>query len=100
MMFEEYQNKLQKALWDKNIPSYMHEGIIGYVMHGRSVGDFLNNVFANSLTGAVAHADSTNKYLLANYALLIYNDLPQNSWGSVELVKAWREAGGLNGKAK
>ena len=77
-----------------NIPEYMHEGIIMYLVHHGETGDFLRSVFENSLMDAIRCADDVNQQNLKSYAALLYWELPGRGqegspWGSREAVKAW-----------
>lgn len=79
------------------IPSHMIEGIKGYVLDGRPVGEFLTALFENNFLQSVGRADRTNQFLLPVYAQLIYNATPTNCHGSVQKVTDWIELGGIRG---
>jgi len=64
-----------------------------YVEEGISPGSFLKAVLANDFMGAVGRADSSNSELLREWAMFVYNYLPENCWGSYDVVKEWK---GLN----
>jgi len=74
------------------IPAHMVEGLVLYVEHGITPGDFLLAVLRNDLVEAAAHADEINKHLLFEYADVMWNYLPSTCWGSPALVRAWIEA--------
>lgn len=64
-------------------------GLCGYAIHHYKVGDFLTAVLSNDLFGAAGRADSQNQRVLPEICKFIYNNLPNNSWGSPEIVKEW-----------
>ena len=74
------------------IPSHMIEGLRNYVEHGIPPGSFLTAVLENDFVDAVGQADQTNLQYLWAWAALLYNELPERSWGSPAKVKAWMEA--------
>lgn len=80
------------------IPDYMRDGIAGYILRGEDLGDFLTAVFSNNLVEAFGRADQNNELVMRDYAALLYNGCPSESWGSKEKVKAWQKAGGLAGR--
>jgi hypothetical protein len=72
------------------IPGYMWDGIVEYVARLRPTGDFLLAVFANDFAGAVTRADTGNDpAALRAYALLLYNEVPAQAWGSRQKVIDW-----------
>ncbi len=77
------------------IPLYMREGIQLYVDGGRPAGHFLMAVFENDLHESAIRADDTNIYLLRDYALFMYGEMPRKSWGSKAKVRAWMKHHGL-----
>ena len=81
------------------LPEYMHEGVCGYIRHGHQVGGFLTALFSNDLMEAVTRADDCNCACMLNWARFVYNEMPSDSWGSPEKVRAWQERGGLEGSA-
>jgi hypothetical protein len=77
----EYQGRL--------IPTYMHGGIIKYLVHHIRPGDFLLSLLACELRETLAHADDKNLWLIPVYYAFFYNNLPSEAWGSREKVTAW-----------
>ena len=78
----------------------MKEAIYNYVVYGRPVGNFLEGVLSNDFCLACFYADDDNVKLLLEWARFIHNELPwakQQSWGSLEIVRAWQNGGGLIG---
>lgn len=73
------------------------ESVRRYVEEGGHVGHFLEAVFADSLSEAVGRADSTNRDLLVEWVMFVYNELPSGCWGSTEKVREWQRRGGLRG---
>lgn len=90
-------NELFYTLSRLDIPSHMREGIEAYIKRGKSTGGFLQSVIENNFVGAFSKADGQNKKKLEEYATLLYNHFPENSWGSKEAYKNWVEKGGLEG---
>lgn len=80
-----------------NIPDYMQDGLIEYILHGRPTGSFLTAVLSNDLKEACSRADSTNIHALPRYISFLYNHAPVGCWGSEERVESWIERGGLVG---
>jgi hypothetical protein len=77
------------------IPGDMRESLCAHLCVGRPVGHFLTAVLSNDLYGAAGRADPSNAVALADYAKVLYNDAPPDSFGSLEKVTAWRAKGGL-----
>lgn len=73
------------------VPGHIHQGIVGYIVDRRGVGDFLTAVISNDLSKAVSHADSSNLRSLAAITAWFYNHAPSDSWGSFEKYRAWLE---------
>jgi len=84
---------LKEILKETRLPDYMHEGLILYLVEGILPGDFLTAVLQNDFMEACGRADATNRDLLFDYALFLYNDAPRWAWGSVEKVRQWTEHG-------
>jgi len=63
------------------IPEYMREGILLYLLDGYPPGDFLCAIIDNNLKEACHAADSTNIRLLPAYVAFFYNCAPLLSWG-------------------
>ncbi|MEC5289437.1 MULTISPECIES: hypothetical protein [unclassified Aurantimonas] len=79
------------------LPDHMHEAILRWINDGVKPGRFLRAVLENDLQGAVFHADDTNADRLRDFVRFFHNEAPSECFGSVELVRAWAEIGGLNG---
>jgi len=62
-----------------------------YVDHGQPPGGFLRSALCNDFVGACLLADQENRDGLVDLASRIWNDLPGDSWGSMEKVNAWIE---------
>lgn len=61
-----------------------------YFMYGYNHhGHFLSALLANDFVEACTRADSTNKDLLHEWAIWLYNDVPANAWGSDEIADAY-----------
>lgn len=86
------------ANWDL-IPAYMHGAVERYVMHGVPPGSFLTAVLSNDLREAFARADDDNTAAMKGWVRFIYMHVPSNAHGTPEMVDAWCERGGVNGRA-
>ena len=64
---------------------------------GRVCGTFVTAVLENNLRESMGQADEQNRADLFEIVAWCYNELPGNSWGNVERVRAWREVGGIEG---
>ena len=88
-----YERHIRQSL----VPDYMWYTIAEYLLRGRLEGDFLTAVLTFDLLRIFQRADNTNIHRIKDYALLLYNVFPPESYGSKENVKAWCEGGGLYG---
>ena len=75
------------------IPLYMHEGLINYVVHHIRPGSFLQALISNDLFAAASKADDVNKDHLYEYVVFFYNWSPGACWGSPEKMEAWIKQG-------
>ncbi len=73
----------------RQIPAYMHYGVVSYVEDGAPVGDFLEAIISNNLVSSFAAADGDNVLCIRAYADLLYNHFPSGSWGSRDAYKEW-----------
>lgn len=78
------------------IPEHMVDGVVRYVVHRVEPGDFMTALLSNDLMGAAHRADDLNGPALFNWAKLLYNHFPIQSYGSPEAVAAWTEKGGAD----
>jgi hypothetical protein len=81
------------------LPPHLVGALERYYSHGVDPGDFLREVLSNSLLGAFGRADDANTRLMRHWAAVLYNDLPGDCHGSPEVVRAWMERGGYNGRS-
>ncbi len=81
------------------LPEHMHEAIIGFICHGRTVGGFLTAVLSNDLIESAKRADRENLESLHIWAGFIYNHVPSVAWRTPVRVNAWIRLGGLAGGA-
>lgn len=86
---EHYESKLEQF----NIPGYMIDGILDYIIRGKKPGHFLSAVIRNDLMGAIAHADGTNIDLIKEYVGFFYSYAPMECYGSEERFKNWKGLG-------
>lgn len=87
--FDQQRDHYLPTLIRKNIPDYMHDGIVGYLSLGIEPGSFLSAVIANDLSRAAENADGTNRVLLWDYVNWFYNHAPSESWGSLAKMEQW-----------
>lgn len=73
----------------KSIPPHMMEALLRYRDQHIPVGDFLQSVICNDLSGAVATADDINIKIIPIYVRWFYNEAPSLSWGSKEAYDLW-----------
>ena len=72
------------------IPVKTMESLSKYAEEHRPVGDFLQAVLKNDLTGAFARADPDNRAALAAIVGYCYNELePGTCWGSPDNYRRW-----------
>lgn len=71
------------------IPDYMHAGVEAYVNDHRIPGGFLRSVFSNDLVASYGRADLENRAALPAYIELMWNHMPDDSWGNCEKYAAW-----------
>jgi hypothetical protein len=80
------------------LPEHMREGTRLYIDHGISTGSFLTAVFSNNLMDAVGKADIVNRDAIWDWCNFIHNEAPYDCHGSPEIVAAWIERGGIQGR--
>ena len=92
---EQYADTFSKGWADglNGLPEHMQAGMVNYVLYGRC-GDFLTAVVSNDLMGALRKADDTNRNRLWDYGNFLHNFAPPDCFGSPEIVKNWKYAGG------
>ncbi len=71
------------------LPEHMQEAARLYIEEGEMPGDFLKAVLCNNLVEAFGRADELNRLSLWHWAQWLYNDVPQDAWGSVEKMRAY-----------
>jgi hypothetical protein len=71
------------------IPDRLMENMKEYAKGNQILGGFLDAVFCNDLSRAVACADDTNSPLIPVYVKFIHHELPFGCHGSREIVEAW-----------
>jgi hypothetical protein len=83
--------KLNISGYEDKIPAHTLGSLQRYVEHKLFPGGFLAAVLCNDLFGAVEHADSENQAALADIVKFVYNRMPNNSWGSKEVMYRFTE---------
>ncbi len=96
--FAKYQQTIERALSQYNIPEHMREGVVAYIMTGRATGSFLQAVLSNNLNAAVSRADDYNQSALVNYVKFLHNHAPLGCFGSEGAVDYWKNIGGMLGQ--
>ena len=71
------------------LPYHMRDVARDYIEKGYLPGSFLTAVLSNNLVEAFGKADELNRRSLWAWAQWLYNDVPQDAWGSMEKVKAY-----------
>ena len=71
------------------IPKSTMDSLKRYVEQGIPTGGFLEAVLSNDLMGAMGRADEFNRAAIFDICGYVYNEMPGNSHGSPEQVKAW-----------
>ena len=89
------REKLVTRLTSCDIPEYMHEGLMQWILNGRPVGNFLTAVLENNLREACNRADEANKTRLYNYILFLNNYAPMGCWGDADRTEVWADHQGL-----
>ena len=82
------------------LPRYMQAGARRYVEKGIRPGHFMIAVLGNKLTDAYAYADDENAAAMNEWSRWLTSDAPRGCWGSVKIVLAWIDSGGLVGLAE
>lgn len=73
----------------KNIPKRTLETIDDYVKHGFEPGGFVRAVLENNLALSFGAADEHNRAALFEIVQYIYSKVPNDAWGSPEIVNDW-----------
>lgn len=73
----------------RDIPAHMHDGVVNYVVHGITPGDFLTAVIEGNLFEAARRADDINKHRLWDYARFLITSAPAGCFGSKGVVREW-----------
>jgi len=82
---EEYTDEMEL----RGLPGYMVAGVYKYLEHRIAPGSFLSAVIKNDLVGAISRADDQNRNAIRYWAGLLYNEFPQDAWGSEEKFQKW-----------
>ena len=82
-----------KDLMYPHVPSHTREALDNYFKHGWEPGGFTTSMLVGDLYGAAGRADHINKGAMGYIAEYIYNEAPEGSWGSIELVRDWCNKG-------
>lgn len=88
-MSDDYRAHLLRRLDECDVPSNLHDGLVGYFTQRRPVGSFLTAVLSNDLTQAVLRADCDTGRRLRQLVLFLHNHAPSPAFGSPAAVEAW-----------
>jgi hypothetical protein len=80
-----YLERMRKAA----VPEHLHEGLVGYLVHGIKPGSFLAAVLENNLMIAVTSADEQSMAGLRAIVRFLLHSAPDGAWGSRATVNAW-----------
>jgi hypothetical protein len=92
----EYEDHYRGRAEHRELPDYMIDGLVRYIVHGMEPGSFMTAVLENDLAWAAARADAVNRHNLFKYASFLLYDAPNGCWGSKSKVREWIEKGGLS----
>ena len=71
------------------IPEHLRDSLEDYIVRGWSPGGFLTAMLAGDLYRATMIADMASGPGMQNIAKWIMHEMPEESWGSYEIVEAW-----------
>ena len=74
-----------------SLPEHMQGGMRLYMEEGIEPGSFLMAVLENNLIEAFGRADNINRDRLFDFCQFLYNEAPNQCFGSPEKVKLWIE---------
>lgn len=100
LTWRETRERLTQKLRAKDVPEILHDALLEWVINGCEPGHFLTAVISNDLQRAVGHADATCVHALKPLVMFLYNDCPAGCHGSPDRLRAWSEAGGLEGRRR
>ena len=75
------EEQIKEAMRKYNLPDYMENGVINYVIHHIKPGSFLSGVLSNNLYKAIGSADSTNIQKIKDWVIFVVNEVPSDSLG-------------------
>ena len=81
------RDDVPNALAKHGLPYDVAHTVAMYMFDRVEPGGFLFQVFSNSLTGAFAAADLSNRALMFEWASFVYNEMDTNVVGSRENVE-------------
>jgi hypothetical protein len=87
-MYTEYKNKPYDSQ-GYILPENTKHALIRYAEYRIKPGDFLTAVLCDILTDAVCKADRENLNNILAIVHFMYNHMPSECWGSLEIVKNW-----------
>lgn len=74
----------------RDIDVEVAESLRMYIEEGYSSGGFLEAVLSNDLFDVVAHADAVRSLEIPDIVRWIFNEAPQECWGSRDKVRDWK----------
>jgi hypothetical protein len=96
---KEWGNRIAFATNWLDVSERMIERMQAYVLYGHRPGDFLSALLCNDFMQTVGRADDRNRAALAEWARLLYNEVPSGCYGSPAKFEAWIAKGGLSDEA-
>jgi len=97
-IYESYIDRFTRGMRDREVPNYMVDGAVRYIMNGIEPGGFLQAVICNKLVQSFNKADDTNRRCIYNWADVLYNVFPSESWGTEDKYNKWIKSGGIIGQ--
>ncbi len=98
--WKEKYDEMCDVFLGRGIPEYMVGGLSRYVIFGIKPGGFLTSLLENDFMEAAGRADDKNLQCFREYAIVFYNDLSRECYGTPGAVGRWTHLGGLKGIAE
>lgn len=92
------EKRIREAFAYFRLPSYMLDGLLGHVLHGREPGSFLRFLLCGQYMNATTVADTENAQALYGWFRLLDASVPYEAYGCVDAANAWRAHRGLFGQ--
>ena len=76
------------------VPAHMLGSIQRYIERGQPIGSFLTALLSNDLNLTFGRADEGNRGAIGDWVTFLWNEAPEDCWGSGAKVEAWQARGG------